>query len=87
MSGYSFTSMEQHSSFINGKRSEEKKVVEVRNGKGVKKVLRKEPGKPTKKLVKRLNTREVKNIQKKIFMPRLFSFGKLRNKTKKVKRS
>ena len=74
--------MEQHSRFINGKRLEEKKSVEVRNGKGVKKVLRKEYGKPMKKLVKRLNTREVKNI-----LAKTLSFGKLRNKTKKVKRS
>ena len=68
---FTYKSVEMHTTMVNGHRNTRKNVVNVVNGKGVKKteVLH---NKKTRKNSKRLTKREIMNIRKRNFMPGFF---------------
>ena len=68
---FSYNSAQTHYTYMNGKEVETTEAVSVKNGKGTKMVVKKENGKKTSKTMK-LKPSEIKNIQERKFMPKLF---------------
>ena len=68
---FTYKSVEMHTTMVNGHRKTRKNVVNVVNGKGVKKT-EVSHNKKTQKNSKRLTKREIMNIRKRNFMPGLF---------------
>ena len=85
-----YNSAQTHYTFVDGKEVETTEAVSVKNGKGIKKVIKTHNGETTSKTMK-LKPGEIKNIQKRKFMPKLFTpclnhCNKNLNKTLRLKK-
>lgn len=70
-SHFSYNSVQTHSEYVDGKRTEVTEAIQIRNGKGKKTVKKHKGNKMSKKTITLTNT-EIKNIQTRKFMPSLF---------------
>jgi hypothetical protein len=88
MSHFSYNSVQTHSTYVDGHRTEVTEATKIKNGKGMKTVTKRNGRKVTKKTLP-LKPFEIKNIQTRKFMPSLFADchnGCDSQKTRKVKR-
>jgi hypothetical protein len=70
---FNYTSVQVHSTGINGKQSTLKKTIRIRNNKGIKKIEKYKNGKLISKGNKKLTADEITNISNQKFMPGLFN--------------
>ena len=70
---FNYKSKQVHEDMVNGKQEAHMKIVEIKNGEGVKRVINVGPAGKRKSHTVKLNKREISNIRRKIFMPRLFA--------------
>ena len=91
-SHFSYNSIQTHSIYVNGKRTEVTESTKIKNGKGTKTVKKRNGRKVISKTLP-LTSSEIKNIQTRKFMPSLFADchegckNQTRHKTRKVKRN
>jgi hypothetical protein len=70
---FNYKSKQVHEDMVNGQHEAHMKIVEIKNGEGVKRVINIGPSGKRKSHTVRLNKREISNIRRKIFMPHLFA--------------
>jgi hypothetical protein len=69
---FNYKSETVHEDLVDGRRESHTKIVEIKNGKGIKRLINTAPsGRRTVRTAK-LSAGELYNIRRKIFMPRLF---------------
>ncbi len=70
---FNYTSVQVHSTGINGKQSTLRKTIRIRNSKGIKKIEKYKDGKRISVGNKKLTSDEITNISNQKFMPGLFN--------------